>query len=173
MATAKKAPAKKAKKPSLAAQLAASLGVTEAEATQRALQELADRIGVGATETTAEPKAAAKAKEAPADHSGPSGLPKRLYLLLVGRGLDRGLPIEVIDVPCTLGTGRRNTIWINSPQIETKHLTIYETDGVWTLRDENTEHGTFFEGKRIKERNLKHGDEFELAGYLKLRAEFK
>ncbi|MBS2025432.1 MAG: FHA domain-containing protein [Deltaproteobacteria bacterium] len=171
MATAKKAPAKKAKQPSLAAQLAASLGVTEAEATQRALQELAERIGLGAAKPEA--KAAAKPKEAPVDHSGPSGLPKRLFLLLVGRGLDRGLPIEVIDVPCTLGTGRRNTIWINSPQIETKHLTIYETDGVWTLRDENTEHGTFFEGKRIKERTLKHGDEFELAGYLKLRAEFK
>ena len=78
MATAKKG------KPSLKAQIAKALGVTEKEAEERALRELADSLGL-----LEKPK-----QETPAEAHY---LPQRLYLLLDGRGLDgRGMPVEVI-----------------------------------------------------------------------------
>ena len=60
----------------------------------------------------------------------PTSLPRRLYLELDGR-----MPLEVVDLPCTMGSSRRNTIWINSPRIETHHAQIVETDEGWVFED--------------------------------------
>ena len=43
----------------------------------------------------------------------------------------------------------------------------------WLLEDLGSEHGTFFEDRKITRRVLEHGDEFRLAGYLRLRAELR
>jgi FHA domain len=169
---APKAAPKAAKTPDPAAQLkkqlAKKLGLTEKEVDLRALEALSNSL---ADDQAAEAKAAEP--EPPKQHTG-SYLPQRLYLLLDGRGLDgRGLPFEVIDLPCYVGSGRRNTVWINSPQIETKHLMITHTDEGWLLEDLNTEHGTFMGDKRIQRRVLRDGDDFRLAGYLRLRTELR
>jgi hypothetical protein len=154
------------KKPSELEQLrekaAKALGVSGEEAQLRALRAL-----VASLPATPERKSAAPAVSR-------SPLPQRLYLMLDGRGLDgRGMPIEVIDVPCVIGSARNCTVWINSPQIETRHLQITRADEGWVLEDLGTEHGTFFEERRIERRVLQHGDEFRLAGYLRLRAEVR
>ncbi|HZX96825.1 MAG TPA: FHA domain-containing protein [Myxococcales bacterium] len=166
-------PAKTAakKKPSELEQLrtraAKALGVSEEEAELRALRELLERSAPPA----APPEAQGRSRPPP---PGRGALPQRLYLLLDGRGLEgRGMPMEVIDVPCIVGSERRCTVWVNSPQIETRHLQITQGDEGWLLEDLGTEHGTFLEGKRIQRRVLQHGDEFKLAGYLRLRTELR
>ena len=154
------------KKPSeldqLRARVAKALGISEQEAELRALRELAATL-----------PAAPEKKSAPPEVPS-SPLPQRLYLMLDGRGLDgRGMPIEVIDLPCIVGSGRNSSIWVNSPQIETRHLQITRGEEGWVAEDLGTEHGTFFEDKKIRRRVLRHGDELRLAGYLRLRAELR
>lgn len=179
MATAKKAaPAKKASSSSsatpesdaLRARIAKHLGVSEPEATARALRELADELGLldKPAQPTEPPEALA--------HGQPSGhyLPQRLYLLLDGRGLDgRGMPIEVIDLPCIIGSGKKCNVWINSPQIETRHLQITHGENGWVIEDLGSEHGTLIGEQKLKRRVIQNGDEYRLAGYLRLRTEVR
>jgi hypothetical protein len=210
----------------LAARVAAMLGVNVEQALERAVHELAERLGLhklaeatapakGTSSATPgleakaeaqaakpEPKPAAKPKNnektsannlidkdpldmtplaartmsssSPRNNYSPNSLPKRLYLALDGRGLDgSGMPLEVIDLPCSMGSSRRNTIWINSPRIETHHAQIIETDEGWVFEDLNSEHGTTLEGEPVKRRVLENGDLFLLAGYLRLKVEMR
>jgi hypothetical protein len=161
--------AKKAGKPTLASKVAKALGVSEAQAVAMAIGELGARLNVGG-EATAKAKAAAPAKAAP--DTGSMG--QRLFLALDNRGLDgMGMPVEVIDLPCVLGSGKSCTIWINSPQIETRHAQITRGDEGWILEDLGSTHGTFFEGSPLGRRVLQHGDLFLLANYLRVRAELR
>lgn len=162
-----------ATKVSLKKQLAKKLGITEKAVEERALQMLADSLPSPQPE-----KKPSKPENKPPEkeHTTPgSYLPQRLYLALEGRGLDgRGMPFEVIDLPCYVGSSKsKNNVWINSPQIETRHAVITSTDDGWVLEDLNTESGTFLGDKRIQRRVLRDGDEFRLAGYLRLRAELR
>jgi len=166
-------PTAKKKKPAseaagLRARIAEALGVSEADAELRALREMAESLGLSdAKKPAAAPQPAHPSPQA-------SYLPQRLYLLLDGRGLDgRGMPMEVIDLPCTLGSGRKNAVWVNSPQIETQHLRITHGDEGWLLEDLGSEHGTFLGEKKIKRRIIQDGDEYRLAGYLRLRTELR
>jgi hypothetical protein len=160
---AKAAPKKRDEKTELVAKISKALGIPASEVELRALRELAERLPK--KEPTRPPPAA------PATHGG---LPQRLFLLLDGRGLDgRGMPTEVIDLPCIAGSEKHCTIWINSPQIETRHLQITRSDEGWVLEDLNTEHGTFLGDKRIKRRVIQNGDEYRLAGYLRFRTELR
>ncbi len=155
---------KRDEKSELIGKISKALGVSAAEAELRALRELVKQLGPGE----------AKAAPAKARVSQSPSLPQRLYLLLDGRGLDgRGMPMEVIDLPCILGSDKRSTVWINSPRIETHHLQITHGDEGWVLEDLNSEHGTFVGDKRIKRRVIKDGDEYHLAGYLRLRTELR
>jgi hypothetical protein len=154
------------KKPSeleqLRAKAAKALGISEKEAELRALRDLLASLPAAPERLSAPPAA-----------SG-SPLPQRLYLMLDGRGLDgRGMPVEVIDLPCLIGSARSCSVWINSPRIETRHLQISHGDEGWVLEDLGSEHGTFLGERRISRRVLEHGDEFRLAGYLRLRAELR
>ena len=107
-------------------------------------------------------------------YSTPGALPERLYLLLDGRGLDgRGMPVEAIDVPTVVGSERHCTVWVNSPQIETRHLQFARDDGEWYVEDLGSTHGTFLGDQRITRRRVENGDEYRLAGYLRLRTEFR
>jgi hypothetical protein len=151
----------------LRARIAKALGIPAGEIELRALRELASSLGLN------EPKA--NALPAPAAKPRPSSyLPRRLYLAMDGRGLDgRGMAFEVIDLPCIIGSSKRASVWINSPQIETNHLRITQDGDGWVLEDLKSEHGTFLGEKRIQKRALQDGDEFKLAGYLRLRAELR
>jgi len=141
--------------------LATRLGLTRAQAEARAIEALASRGSV--------PK---KPSGERAPGEGP--LPRRLYLLLDGRGLDgRGMAVEVIDLPTIVGSGKSCSVWVNSPQIETRHLQIWRDGESWLLEDLGTEKGTFLNDLRIKRRLVQHGDEYRLAGYLRLRTEFR
>ena len=169
----------------LIAALAAKLGVPKAEAELRALRDFTTRIanteaegppsrptsgalGLGKNGDPATGKAAA-----PPAREG--GLPQRLFLLLDGRGLDgHGLPIEVIETTATIGSGKFCTVWINSPQIETRHLQIQQDGDAWVLSDLNSTHGTLLGEEPLAEpRVVAHGDEYRLAGYLRMRTELR
>jgi hypothetical protein len=160
MATAKKAVSRKPDEVAeLRARVAKQLGVSEKQAELRALRELAESLGA---EPRQEP---ARSPAAPS----PSYLPQRLYLILDGRGM----PVEVIDLPCTVGSERKCTVWVNSPRIETQHLQITHSREGWVLEDLGTEHGTFLDDRKIKRRVIADGDEYRLAGYLRLRTELR
>jgi len=176
-----------------------ALDVSEGEAVLRALRELAERV---APQKPARPDAAhaaaaqklhstaekihaqieqvhALAEEAHvrahrAAVKARGALPERLYLLLDGRGLDgRGMPVEVIDAPTVVGSERQCAVWVNSPRIETRHLQFAREDGDWYVEDLGSAHGTFLGEQRITRRRVEDGDEYRLAGYLRLRAEFR
>ena len=157
--------------------LARELGVGPEEVELRALRELAGSLGVSAGKKV--PGAAGAGKKPPHPRASTDApqeaghyLPQRLYLAMDGRGLDgRGMPVEVIDLPCVIGSEKRCSVWINSPQIETRHLQITHTGEGWVLEDLGSEHGTFFGDKRIQRHVIKSGDEFHLAGYLRLRTD--
>jgi hypothetical protein len=173
MAPARKKPAA-TKKPAserelLAGRIAEALGISREEAELRALRELAERVA-----PERPPEGERVHVPPPREEARPGELPQRLYLLLDGRGLDgRGLPVEVIDVPTTIGSGRSCTVWINSPQIETRHLQITRDGDAWTLEDLGSEKGTFLRGERVQRRRIEHGDEYRLAGYLRMRTELR
>ena len=157
-------------KDSLKGRIARVLGVSEAEVETRALRELADSIGLDAPAAPASKPPESLAKGQPSGHY----LPQRLYLLLDGRGLDgRGMPVEVIDLPCVVGSSKKSTVWINSPQIETRHLQITHGDSGWVIEDLGSEHGTLFGDQKLKRRVIQNGDEYRLAGYLRLRTELR
>jgi pSer/pThr/pTyr-binding forkhead associated (FHA) protein len=160
---AKKKPASEVEQ--LRARAARVLGISEEEAELRALRVL--------LATLPDQPAGAKPRSAPPPTSvGP--LPQRLYLLLDGRGLDgRGMPVEVIDLPCVIGSGRQCGVWVNSPQIETRHVQILQDEEGWVLEDLGSEHGTFFGDRKIRRRIIQHGDEYRLANYLRLRTELR
>jgi FHA domain len=163
-------------KGSLLGRIARALGVTEAQAELRALRELAERLGLGEAGRQAPAAPVPPAAQAPAAPAaaGVGALPQRLFLALDGRGLDGlGLPMEVINLPCLLGSAKTCAIWISSPNIETRHAQITQGDSGWVLEDLGSEHGTFFDGERIGRRVLQNGDTFLLAGYLRVRAELR
>jgi pSer/pThr/pTyr-binding forkhead associated (FHA) protein len=83
------------------------------------------------------------------------------------------MPVEAIDVPTVVGSERHCTVWVNSPQIETRHLQFTRDDGDWYLEDLGSTHGTFLGDQRITRRRVEHGDEYRLAGYLRLRIELR
>jgi FHA domain-containing protein len=150
----------------LRARAAKVLGISEEEAELRALRVLLATL-------PPEEKPEERPRPPPPAPSA-SPLPRRLYLLLDGRGLDgRGLPVEVIDLPCVIGSGRRSNVWVNAPRIETRHLQISEGEEGWVLEDLGSEHGTYFAGGKIKRRVIQHGDEYRLANYLRLRTELR
>jgi hypothetical protein len=153
----------------LATRIAEALGISREEAELRALCELAERVA------PEQPPKADRIHTPPARESPSAGaLPERLYLLLDGRGLDgRGMPVEVIDDPTTIGSARTCTVWVNSPQIETRHLQITRDGDAWLLDDLGTEKGTFLRGERVQRRRIENGDEYRLAGYLRLRTELR
>lgn len=171
-AAPKKAAAKKpTEREQLLAQLAKTAGVAPEEAELQLLREAVARQ----TPSAAPPAKGSPSAAAPrAQEMRAGNLPRRLYLLLDGRGLDgRGLPIEVIDNPTLVGSGKMCGIWVNSPQIETRHLSIGLEGDDWVLTDLQSEKGTLFAERPVERRVLQHGDEFALAGYLRLRAEFR
>ncbi len=181
MATTKKPTTTKVK---LYEKLTRRLGGSNEEIELRALRELDERLGAAARAEKAGEEEEAKASPAgktaampaakPVEKLGPGGLPKRLYLLLDGRGLDgRGLPVEVIDLPATLGSSKRCSVWVNSPNIETRHLQITQDGSDWVLEDLNSAGGTFLGKERISRRTIRDGEEYQLAGYLRMRTELR
>lgn len=168
MTTTKKKP-KASPADKLYAKLGKKLGGSREEIELQALRELDERVSAASAPVAKAPEAARKPA---AEKSG--GLPKRLYLLLDGRGLDgRGLPVEVIDLPATVGSSKRCSIWVNSPNIETKHLQITQDGDEWVLEDLNSAGGTFVDGERVSRRTIRHGEEYKLAGYLRMRTELR
>ena len=167
MATARKpTPRKPDEAAALRSRLAAQLGLSEKETELRALRELAASL----EPQRKDPGEAQRTEPAPPKElRGGSYLPQRLYLVLDGRGM----PIEVIDLPCVIGSGRNCAVWINSPRIETRPLQITHSREGWVLEDLKTEHGTLFGGRKIKQRIIQDGDEYSLAGYLRLRTELR
>jgi hypothetical protein len=171
-------------KAKLLERLAKATGASRTELELRALRELSASLGLDARPAAAKPAAALPSKPAPAPAAArPSkpapaaesrALPQRLYLLLDGRGLDgRGMPIEVIDLPAVIGSGKRCTVWVNSPGIETRHLQITHGDDGWILEDLGTEKGTLLGDDPVTRRTIADGDEYRLAGYLRLRTELR
>ncbi|HEX9603756.1 MAG TPA: FHA domain-containing protein [Myxococcales bacterium] len=178
--TARKAPPRKTagsrggEREVLVRRIAQALGISVAEAVLRALRELAERVAPVKPSGPDPAHAQAEKLQAKAQRESPGGLPERLYLLLDGRGLDgRGMPVEVIDVPTVVGSERHCTVWVNSPQIETRHLQFARDGGEWYVEDLGSTHGTFLGDQRITRRRVENGDEYRLAGYLRLRTELR
>jgi FHA domain len=194
-------PAARGERAELVKRIAKALKIGSVEAELRALRELAERVapaqpGVQTARPVADAiREQARKLEKQVDRAhelaerahiqahdaktravtrATGALPEQLYLLLDGRGLDgRGMPVQVVDEVVTVGSGRVCTVWVNSPRIETRHLQFVHDGDEWYVEDLGSAHGTFLRDERVTRQRVEDGDEYRLAGYLRLRAEFR
>ncbi|HWE23723.1 MAG TPA: FHA domain-containing protein [Myxococcales bacterium] len=185
----------------LVSRISKALNISAAEAEIRALRELAERVSPTqkvedrAHQVAEMVRAQTHKLEAQVDRAhqlaerahvqahdvrtraetrASGALPEQLFLLLDGRGLDgRGMPVQIVDDPAVVGSGRACTVWVNSPRIETRHLQFVREGDDWYVEDLGSAHGTFLGEERVQRRRVEHGDEYRLAGYLRLRTEFR
>ena len=64
----------------------------------------------------------------------------------------------------TLGRGSMNDLPSNAPNVSRQHALIQIRDRRYILRDRQSKHGTFVNGTRIDEVELRHGDKIRLGG---------
>lgn len=83
------------------------------------------------------------------------------------------MPVQVVDDVVVVGSGRQCPVWVNSPRIETRHVRFVREGDAWYVEDLGSAHGTFLGDERINRRRVQHGEEYRLAGYLRLRTEFR
>ncbi len=141
----------------LVKRIAKAEGVSPEEATLRALRAYAQQIVTEPVMPIAPPS-----KTPPS-----SPLPKRLFLVLAGRPA-----VEVIGDVAIVGSSKRSDVWINQPRVETSHLRIVRDGDDYFVEDLGSEAGTTFQGKPLKRRKIENGEEYVLAGYVTVRAEF-
>jgi len=79
--------------------------------------------------------------------------------------------------PTTLGRLPGQDLVLNDPMVSRRHATIVKEDGVWTVIDQKSTHGTFLNGSRVERAQLHPGDELQLGSpqgislYFHLRSE--
>jgi len=81
-----------------------------------------------------------------------------LTTLLAISGPHRRAVFTLADA-CTIGRGSENTIRIEDSSVSLSHCAVAEEDGGLTLRDLDSESGTFVNGIPMKRRVLQAGDE--------------
>jgi len=64
----------------------------------------------------------------------------------------------------TLGRGSMNDLPSAAPNVSRQHALIQFRDGRYVLKDRQSKHGTFVNGTRIDEVELRHGDKIRLGG---------
>jgi pSer/pThr/pTyr-binding forkhead associated (FHA) protein len=81
-------------------------------------------------------------------------------------------PVVVLDqFPCDLGRGDDASVQINDRWLSRRHCRLVLEDGVLTVHDLGSRHGTFVNGQRISECKLLPGDELSI-GLSKFVAEY-
>ena len=84
---------------------------------------------------------------------------------LVGtQGAYSGHIFELTAPAMVVGRESGDIVLSNDSTISRKHVTISESGGVYTVRDEGSSNGTFVNGARITEQKLNPGDEVQLGG---------
>jgi anti-anti-sigma factor len=74
-----------------------------------------------------------------------------------------GPHVPVLDAPVTIGSDAKCTIVLRHPSVEPKHAVVSLRGSQLLLRDLGSRHGTFVEGKRIREQVLTPGTTFTIA----------
>jgi sigma-B regulation protein RsbU (phosphoserine phosphatase) len=71
----------------------------------------------------------------------------------------------VISTPVfTMGRGHENDFSSGAPNVSRQHALIQVADGRYILKDRNSRHGTYLNGSRVGEAELRHGDRIQLGG---------
>jgi len=106
----------------------------------------------------------------PSDGNGPEGPPLAPSMRIYVHGAGRP-PIEMIEDAYVIGSSPKCDLWVNGPQIETRHLQITREGSRYFAQDLGSEHGTFFgDGTLMTERHeLADKDELFLAKYHRIR----
>ena len=59
---------------------------------------------------------------------------------------------------CTLGRGQGNTVVLDTSTVDESHARIVQHDGKLFLQDNKSQRGCFVNGKKVKYKDLRHGD---------------
>lgn len=89
--------------------------------------------------------------------------------LFVIRGNDQGARFELEDRVVSLGRDASNRVQLHDTEVSRRHAELRRTgdDGV-ILADLNSSNGTFVNGRRVQQQELKSGDQVQVGGTLML-----
>ena len=88
--------------------------------------------------------------------------PRRLFVLMVDSGPERGFSYEVHAVPVAIGAIEGNDLVFPEAGISRNHAVLDRRNGRIEVVDQNSENGTFVNGRRVERQVLKHGDQISL-----------
>jgi predicted Ser/Thr protein kinase len=73
-------------------------------------------------------------------------------------GPNRGMRIDLLDQPITVGRAPGNTITISDPSVSSHHARIDPYNGKFYLSDLQSSNGTYVNNARVEQQELKKGD---------------
>lgn len=105
----------------------------------------------------------ARADGAPFQAAGNGRQRHQIYRLAIVAGPGAGREIVLPDLPASIGRGINTTIRLeNDTSISRQHAEVYEQGGKLYLRDLNSTHGTYINGRRISAQRLEHDDRIKV-----------
>ena len=128
--------------------------------TTRAELRAGDEVRIGANTMCVEFKA---------DEAKPSERPTRPDLIsrfLVQDRTSAHRQLEFAGENLTLGRGEKCQLILDDDEISRLHATIIDRRGQFLLKDAGSANGTYLNGERIREAELKSGDRLELGGLI-------
>ena len=88
--------------------------------------------------------------------------PRRLFVLVVGSGRERGFSYEVYAVPVSMGATDANDLVFPEPRVSRNHAVLARRGRHIEIVDLNSENGTFVNDLHVERQALKHGDRISL-----------
>jgi hypothetical protein len=81
---------------------------------------------------------------------------------LVAVDADLGAPEFPLQPLSFIGRTPDNQVRLNRPAVSRRHAQITQTDKGWTIKDLQSENGTYVNGERVQERPLADGDRVQI-----------
>lgn len=91
------------------------------------------------------------------------GIPGRYQAsVVILEGYAEGMEYPIKKTYAVIGRSRDATVPLKDPMVSREHAAIVFHEDAFILQDLDSTNGTYMEGALIKERELSHGDKFNL-----------
>jgi pSer/pThr/pTyr-binding forkhead associated (FHA) protein len=86
-----------------------------------------------------------------------------LIAIMVDGKIVNERPLNANKTALTIGRHASNDIVVPSQRVSRLHTTLNYTDGAWWIKDEGSLNGLVYQGQRVSQHVLRHGDRIYLA----------